>query len=60
MAPNTQPIETQTKLKRIDLTQTGADNQIVQQCDILGRAGYELKAAFEKDGNLVLIFQLTR
>ena len=61
---NTTPIDTQTILRRFDLTQADVQDQIKNQCDNLGGGGYELRAAFrdkvENKENLFLIFQLTR
>ena len=56
---NTAPIDTQTKVIRIDLT-GDVETQIRAECDRMGALGYELRAAFVQGGNLVLIFQLTR
>jgi len=57
---NTNPIETKTKLKKINLKDPDMEKKIRQECDDMGAGGYELKAAFETDATLVLIFQLTR
>jgi len=56
---NTSPIDTQTRVRRIPLTNS-IDTTIRQECDTMGGAGYQLTGCFESSGNLVLIFQLTR
>jgi len=56
---NTSPIDTQTSVRRIPVTNS-INTAIQQECDTMGGAGYQLTGCFESSGNVVLIFQLTR
>ena len=58
---NTNPIDTQTATERIPLATTqNLDQRIKNACDIKGGAGYQLCGCFVEQGQLILIFQLTR
>jgi hypothetical protein len=58
---NTTPIDTQTETERIVLATAGNLNtRIKNACDNKAAAGYQLSACFVEQGELVLIFQLTR
>jgi hypothetical protein len=58
---NTAPIDTQTEVQRINLATTlNLEQRIKQNCDNMGSAGYQLCASFVQNGELILIFQLTR
>ncbi len=60
MPPNMPPIDTQTHLEKIDISDKDIDDLesfIKNKCDALGVGGYRLAGTFIFQTHLVLIFQ---
>lgn len=59
MPPNTNPIVTDTKVRKVPIGNE-MEKTIREQSDQMGAAGYQLASSFVLDQQVILIYQLTR